>query len=576
MGKRRVSLEEAKKILKNDKVFIAGKNYNVLDTGKYHSGWTLVLPQEWELDENDNPMIPDIYDARKCTELTDGMNLDFNAECFVRFGRYRKSTSGKPVFELTDPKDAKHVMITADWGGPFIHTRGNHYDDIKETGVLEFTRARSNGGGTGYDYYIVPIDYINDPMERDVSEIVRNEQKKREKEREERRNKIERTQEERKTSRSNKEAVIAQIMPMLEAFKEKYGEEIGVKFGEYTLELSRLYIYNISYSQEAVEKISKGIEELSARKEIQLRKEEAQKTLTPRFKEYEQALLDIEAELKIDRNGVKVTFLTPELPSEERDRYGYIHRVEGKITQTYEYSEDDFNRFVADLLKAIDDYKERKSAERQKEDEVKKKAQRVREEAEAKEQGYPSEFKYRNRLHGATGLSHAYVITKEGHIREPDDNLLDNRNHSHHYSDRISCILEADGNQIYNQIMPGDIIVSYFKSCTREPYIVDIEWADQMPTEDQMLVMMDVLKGLVPEGYDQTYVTSAKEYQEGSENEPITDFKSWIMERVKEKLDECRSTLKKEVRSAINLRGIEDNSSRVVDASKRNDDNSEL
>ena len=51
MSKKKVTLEEAKKILENDKVFYNGENrFNILDTGKYRSGITIVVPQECGID----------------------------------------------------------------------------------------------------------------------------------------------------------------------------------------------------------------------------------------------------------------------------------------------------------------------------------------------------------------------------------------------------------------------------------------------------------------------------------------------------------------------------------------------
>ena len=50
MSKVKVDLETAKKILNTDKVFLNGKNkFNVFDGGKYNSGFTIVIPQEWDL-----------------------------------------------------------------------------------------------------------------------------------------------------------------------------------------------------------------------------------------------------------------------------------------------------------------------------------------------------------------------------------------------------------------------------------------------------------------------------------------------------------------------------------------------
>lgn len=62
MSKVKVDLETAKKILNTDKVFLNGKNkFNVFDGGKYNSGFTIVIPQEWDLNVDEKPENPINY-----------------------------------------------------------------------------------------------------------------------------------------------------------------------------------------------------------------------------------------------------------------------------------------------------------------------------------------------------------------------------------------------------------------------------------------------------------------------------------------------------------------------------------
>lgn len=103
---------------------------------------------------------------------------------------------------------------------------------------------------------------------------------------------------------------------------------------------------------------------------------------------------------------------------------------------------------------------------------------------------YPEKFEFWNRLGGATGLGHAYVIESDGIIREPDYNNLSNNNHKYKYSDWKNI---ADGTQGYMQILPGEIIVSYTKDYTAVPYIFNLEWADDEITEAQLEVICNEL-----------------------------------------------------------------------------------
>ena len=58
------------------------------------------------------------------------------------------------------PLEAKHLLVKVSWGGADeTHgSRGNYPEDIP-AGVLYFRHARSNAGGMGYDYWVIPVDY---------------------------------------------------------------------------------------------------------------------------------------------------------------------------------------------------------------------------------------------------------------------------------------------------------------------------------------------------------------------------------------------------------------------------------
>ena len=105
MSKKKVTLEEAKEILGSDKIFYNGnRKFNVVDTGKYHSGMTIEIPQEWNINKKRKAESPINYISAK--ELTDGMNIEFNGDAKILLGRYRLSKNGRPVFELTAPTKA--------------------------------------------------------------------------------------------------------------------------------------------------------------------------------------------------------------------------------------------------------------------------------------------------------------------------------------------------------------------------------------------------------------------------------------------------------------------------------------
>ena len=94
-------------------------------------------------------------------------------------------------------------------------------------------------------------------------------------------------------------------------------------------------------------------------------------------------------------------------------------------------------------------------------------------EQKAKDKGYPNDLKCWNRVGGATSQGHTYVIAQNGQIKEPNDNDLFNPNHRYKYKDWLK---EADGTQIYNQILPGDIVFSFSKSYTADPLKFEVRW----------------------------------------------------------------------------------------------------
>lgn len=81
------------------------------------------------------------------------------------FGRYWQSKKGTNCFAPSSPENASHIFVRVDWGGSYAHTRGR----IELQKCIYTRRASSNGGGTGYTYYIVPADnYANEYSEDDI------------------------------------------------------------------------------------------------------------------------------------------------------------------------------------------------------------------------------------------------------------------------------------------------------------------------------------------------------------------------------------------------------------------------
>ena len=88
----------------------------------------------------------------------EGSQFNLGNECCLRgmVGDFFISKKGTKLFKKN--KDGKHVLLRDDWGGCFNDYRGGTLPGTDE-GALYFRRASSNGGGSGYDYCVIPKDW---------------------------------------------------------------------------------------------------------------------------------------------------------------------------------------------------------------------------------------------------------------------------------------------------------------------------------------------------------------------------------------------------------------------------------
>lgn len=455
--KRKITLEEAKSKLGNEKIFL-GKNNSltVADFGKYRPGVTFVVPDQWTLD--DNKIIESPIRWHSVPELTDNMNIDFDSSNVeVVFGEHWTSKGGNPVFKITEPTKAKQVLICAGWGGAFDSSRGHSKNYANEIGADYFRRASSNGGGCGYDYYILPVDFVAFSNEnRDVSEIL----KKVEQMEDDRVRKNEETilykEEETKKSIANKAEYEPKILELVnqinETVKDYRPKQITATFGDDSVSVSYWY-KSFRYSDEIINNLENRLNELKSsvnKKEEYLGKFEEQKELIQALGcELDTSSLD-SVTLKTPYNGSGVQF---------------------------SYNEEGVSNCFETLKNTHD--RQKKETEKRKEETARilAEAKKEADEKAAKEEGYPSDFTFRHREGGKTAQACAYVIRPDGTLRLNDRNDLDNRNHVYKYSDPIH---NADGLQHWDQILPGELVIAFTKEYTAAPVVCTLEWA---PTE---------------------------------------------------------------------------------------------
>lgn len=514
MSKKKITLEEAKEVLGSDKVFYNGtKKFNILDVGKYNSGITIEVPQEWNIDKKRNPESPINYVEARA--LTDGMNIDFDGTASVLFGKYRLSKNGRPVFELTEPTKAKDVMIEVSWGGAFEKSRGQDNRYAEEVGATFFTRRSSNGGGAGHDYWILPVDFVMDMEPRDVSGILANIEQKENERIAEIDEYIEHEDLEIKNSIENRSRVLEQITPIIQSIKE-----LDSEFECFTDHDSFKYRSPMTGLTQTRRYTDNLIEEISGILEYEQNTKNARDTYKPMFEEMECVLKTLNINITYCKTHASI-----------RAPKSYI------VCNHFKYDQEGYNSFINEITK----YQEREAREqeeaRRKADELKRIAELKNKKEKAKEMGYPEVFEFENRKGGATGLSHAYVIESDGTIREPDYNNLHNRNHKFRYQDWKN---DADGVQGYEQLFPGEIIVSYTKSCTSQPFIFNVEWADGDITEEQIDTIYDELD-------------EKADFADTVDGTEITHLEKWARAAVKAKAEECKKQL-------ISIRNNQDNS----------------
>ena len=156
--KKLMSLAEVKEFFENEKCFETETCFLINEFGKYNPNICFVVDKEFDLNEYGGPMNPLEY--FEDYEVTANMNIDFNGAASFMFGDFWISKCGEACFRPKDAMEAKHILIKVSWGGSYNRTRGNEASEVnKIKDVLYFRHAVSNGGGEGYDFWIVPVGF---------------------------------------------------------------------------------------------------------------------------------------------------------------------------------------------------------------------------------------------------------------------------------------------------------------------------------------------------------------------------------------------------------------------------------
>ncbi len=463
-----LELAEIKKIY-GETCFETETSYGINAYGKYNPRITFIVPKQFNLDKNGEPINPIKY--HNDSEMTDGMNIEWDGDVDYLYGDFWKSKKGTSCFRPKDPLVANNIMFRVNWGGAFNHNRGMRGSKSINDAVY-YNRASSNGGGVGYDYCIFPIGYSNEIRDEEIDGVVIdsdnlenrkvfvNEKSKhfREKHSRAMREEIELASIElhkklaaEELSRQSKEDYIPRlslIEDKLANFAHYYACNTGIKYGdEYFEYANKKYLYN--------QKDVTAIEDLVSEKEAMELKSGIQKALRS---EYENKITEIYGD-RIERTGLELKF--------QDSLFAVILSEE---IRWLKYSDESLD-FLSKKIKEREDKLAIEKLVREKEAEYQKKAK------EAKELGLPSDINIWHRTGGLTGCSSGWVIGQEGADRECDRNLNENDNRYKRYS---------DGYEVWDQILQGELVIKWTKDFTAAPHVCEVVYQPDEISEAQL------------------------------------------------------------------------------------------
>ena len=488
--KKTMTLAEAKAYYDEERCFETETGFLVNDFGKYRPNITFIVPKTYDLDKNGKPINPLHYTEDR--EVTDNMNLDFDGSASFIFGDFWRSKKGGACFRPKNPMQAKHLLVRIDWGGCFNSHRGNYADDVKDIdGVLYFRRASSNGGGSGYDYWVLPVGYArvihNEEVDGNAQSSDRTalfEQRAkayRKKHADLQRAKVEEADKflkEKAAAEAESRKAKSGLMSRLEGVKERliplnefFGEHC---WGRKTFELldpyfkieNTLYLYTEENVQKAEQWVADQEQRVADTKVAWAARDAAKAEFEPKFLALEARFVGIGWRMETKKKKKAKVF-------EPYERYWNYHTYHEKSTHEFDYSEEGIRDCLTMLESKETEIREKREAEEA--------AERLRKaQEEAKALGLPSNVRLWHRS-GVTNAGKAWVITPKGMDRECDSvdtSVCGSNSKKYHQS--------YEGDHVWNQIMPGELVIYWSHAYTAAPHEFEVIYRPETPTEAQL------------------------------------------------------------------------------------------
>ncbi len=462
--KRELNIAEARKFFKSEKVFATNDGgFLFNDTGKYRSGLTFVINSSFELDQNGEVISPIHFVADR--EVTDSFNLDLDGDARFLFGDFWRSRKGAPCFRPKDPAQAKHLLVRVDWGGSFNRTRGYFGDAVAERGAIYFRRASSNGGGSGYDYWVLPVGYVyqvGTNTYRIDHEAARAYCAKYSRlQAEERADNDRRYREklaimaESKAARDKYAGRLLEIEAQLSELRKKDHNVPSITLGDEEFSLSDR-CGSMTYSAETLadmeEVLSAQISQVARGEAVRAARQKAYTEVAPHY-----------LALQDRAHAVQLEVVTESQDRAVLKKLGWFGSGSHLLEKEYTF------QGVLDFEKEIS----KKEAEIEAQRAEVEKLERA---AAAKAVGLPSDIRIWKRVGSRTGCSQGWVIAPNGVERERDSIYNENSRRAARYD---------EGYEIWNQILPGELVVRWSKDCTAAEHQFEIVHCPETVTDAQ-------------------------------------------------------------------------------------------
>lgn len=427
------------KAMYGEKVIETGTSFVVNAYGKYQPNISFVLAKEFSGD-------PLAYRSDTPTrEMIAGLGFDFGTSesaVNVLFGDFWLSKAGKPHFRPKSPQVATHVLLRAGWGGGHggSLTRGRW--EAPE-GVVYFRRAASNGGGTGNDYYVLPVGYClvvrDEELDGDV--VVTPDYSARAKA-------VRSSFATFDKAEADKSAAAAEAKAKAEVASHEAKADLLPRLlvAQTRLDALRSSNPNTSYSTlelgEVTFKFGRSeklyTEANVAEAELCVEYWMARAEFQPQFEAFVP---------RVETLGLTLSFGEEKVNWEGGSYYG-----------GFTYTKEGLESFKSDLIR-----KEKESAKKLREEAAT--AAKALAEAEAEMLGLPQNIRIWKRTGGATGCGMGWVITPDGFDRERDGLENDNPRRAARYD---------EGYLVWKQILPGELVLAWSKAYTAAPHEFEV------------------------------------------------------------------------------------------------------